>query len=103
MAKASPAKSKPASPSSYASSFAPGKNVLPHPPYPEEAQSLDETGTVIMSVTFDTKGDVTQAEVTQSSGVRLLDTNTRLFILSHWHSATFAGRTMTQPVCYTGE
>jgi TonB family protein len=74
--------------------------VLPHPPYPEEAQDLGETGTVVMTVTFDTSGDVARAAVTQSSGVRLLDATTRSFILAHWHSATLAGQTVTQPVLY---
>ncbi|MCE0499357.1 MAG: TonB family protein [Methylacidiphilales bacterium] len=101
--KASPTKPKPATSTSFASSYAPGENVLPHPPYPEDAQNLGETGTVVMSVTFNTIGDVTQAEVSQSSGVRLLDTSTRLFILTHWHSTTFAGETVMQPVRYTGE
>jgi outer membrane biosynthesis protein TonB len=56
-----------------------------------------------MTVTFDTSGDVARAAVAQSSGVRLLDANTRSFILAHWHSATLAGQTVTQPVRYTGE
>jgi TonB family protein len=103
VAKASPAKPKPAASASFASSYAPGQNVLPHPPYPEDAQNLDETGTVVMSVTFNIAGNVTQAEVSQSSGVRLLDTNTRSFILTHWHSTIFAGQTVTQPVRYTAE
>jgi TonB family protein len=103
VAKASPAKPKPAAPASFASSYAPGQNMLPHPPYPEDAQNLGETGTVVMLVTFNLAGDVTQAKVSQSSGVRLLDTSTRSFILTHWHSATLAGRTMTQPVRYTEE
>jgi TonB family protein len=97
------AKAKPGASASFAASYAPGQNMLPHPPYPEDAQNLDETGTVVMSVTFNTAGNVTQAEVSQSSGVRLLDTSTRSFILTHWHSTTFAGQTVTQPVRYTAE
>jgi protein TonB len=103
VAKASPAKPKPAAPASFASSYAPGENLFPHPPYPEDAENLRETGTVVMAVTFNTAGDVARAEVSQSSGIWLLDTNTRSFILTHWHSTTFAGRTVTQPVRYTGE
>lgn len=103
VAKASPAKPKPAHPASFASSYAPGENVLPHPPYPEDAQNLGETGTVLMSITFNRAGNVMQAEVSQSSGVRLLDTCTRAFILTHWHSMIFAGQTVMQPVCYTVE
>jgi protein TonB len=103
MAKASPAKPKPADPASFASSYAPGENVLPHPPYPEDARNLGETGTVTMLITFNRAGDVTQAEVSHSSGVRLLDTSTRSFILTHWHSATFAGQTEMELVRYTEE
>jgi outer membrane biosynthesis protein TonB len=103
VAKASPAKAKPAASASFASSYAPGKNVLPHPPYPEDAQNMGETGTVVMSVTFNMAGDVTQAKVSQSSGVRVLDTCTCSFILTHWHSTALAGETVMQPVCYTGE
>jgi TonB family protein len=103
VAKASPVKPKPEASASFASSYAPGENVLPHPPYPEEAQDLGETGTVVMTVTFGTAGNVTQAEVSQSSGVRVLDTTTRSFILTHWHSTMFAGQTVMQPVRYTGE
>jgi protein TonB len=102
VAKASPAKPQPAS-ASFASSYAPGKNVLPHPPYPEDALDMHETGTVVLLVTFNMAGNVTQAEVSQSSGVSLLDTNTRSFILTHWHSATFAGQTMAQQVHYNVE
>jgi TonB family protein len=101
--KSSPAKAKPAASASFASSYAPGENVLPHPPYPEDAENMGETGTVVMSVTFNLAGDVTQAKVSQSSGVRVLDTCTRSFILSHWHSTALAGETVMQPVRYTGE
>jgi TonB family protein len=103
VAKTSPAKPKPASSASFVSSYAPGENVLPHPPYPEDALDMHETGTVVMSITFNMAGNVAQAEVSQSSGVGLLDTSTRSFILSHWHSTTFAGQTVTQPVRYNVE
>lgn len=103
VAKASPPKPKPSAPTPFASSYAPGENILPHPPYPEDAQNLGETGTVVMSVTFGMAGEVTQAEVSRSSGVRLLDTSTRSFILTHWHSTTFAGQTMMQQVRYNVE
>ena len=103
VAKASPARAKPAASASFASSYAPGKNVLPHPPYPEDAENMGETGTVVMSVTFNMAGDVTQAKVSQSSGVRVLDTCTCSFILTHWHSTALAGETVMQPVRYTGE
>jgi TonB family protein len=93
------ASSKPAA----ASSYAPGDNVLPHPPYPPEARDRRQTGTVMMSLQFDSRGNVVQAEVAQSSGVQLLDTFTRTFIRTHWHSLSYAGQTVTVPVRYTLE
>ncbi len=91
--------SKPAAAAS-ASSYAPGPNVLPHPPYPAEAQDRGQTGTVLMSVQFDLKGDVADAEVARSSGVPLLDAATRSFIRAHWHSPAYAGRAVDVPVQY---
>ena len=85
------------------SSYAPGPNMLPHPPYPQQAWDLQQTGTVTMNVHFDVKGDVAQVEVTQSSGVPILDSETRSFIRAHWHSAAYAGQTISQPVQYTLE
>jgi len=82
------------------SSYAPGPNVLPHPPYPNEARDLRETGIVIMNVQFDVKGDVAHAEVAQSSGVPVLDSETRSFIRAHWHSSAYAGQAVSVPVQY---
>jgi TonB family protein len=84
-----------------ASSYSPGANVLPHPPYPTEARALGETGTVVMYVEFDAAGNVVSAEITRSSGVPLLDTQTRSFIREHWHSHEFAGQSISQPVQYS--
>jgi len=88
--------SKPAAPSSYA----PGLDELPHPPYPTEARDRRQTGMVVMNVQFDGKGDVTHAEVEQSSGVPILDSETRSFIRMHWHSLAFAGQVVSVPVQY---
>jgi len=85
------------------SSYAPGLNVLPHPPYPTEARNQHQTGTVIMNVRFDARGNVAQAEVAQSSGVPVLDATTRSFIRTHWHSAAYAGQIISQPVQYSLE
>ena len=103
VAKAAPAKPKSITPAPFESSYAPGENIFSHPPYPEEAQDMGETGTVVMLVTFNLAGDVTQAKVIQSSGAPLLDSSTRTFILAHWHSTTYAGQTITQPVRYHQE
>jgi TonB family protein len=96
----SPAKQRTAS---ALSSYAPGLNELPHPPYPSEARDRGETGVVVMNVQFDDKGDVAQAEVARSSGVPILDSETRSFIRAHWHSAVYAGQTISQPVEYSLE
>jgi len=94
--------SKPAS-AAATSSYAPGPNVLPHPPYPTEAQDRGQTGTVVMNVQFDAKGDVADAEVAQSSGVPILDSATRSFIRAHWHSPAYAGQAVSVAVRYQSE
>jgi len=91
---------KPTATRAFASSYAPGASDLPHPPYPDEARNLRETGTVVVNVQFDAGGGVAQTEVTQSSGVPLLDSNTRSFIRTHWHSPAYAGQTVSVPVEY---
>lgn len=95
--------SRPPTSAASCSSYAPGLNALPHPPYPVEASDLRETGVVVMRVHFDGRGDVAQAEVAQSSGVPILDSETRSFIRAHWHSVTYAGQTISQPVEYSLE
>ena len=102
---AATAQSSPPKPAAAASpsSYAPGVNVLPHPPYPTEARDRGQTGTVVMNVHFDARGDVALAEVAQSSGVPILDSETRSFIRLHWHSAAYAGQTISQPVQYSLE
>jgi TonB family protein len=82
------------------SSYAPGPNMLPHPPYPAEALEQRRIGTVVMNVLFDDQGNVARAEVTETSGVPLLDTATLSYIRKHWHSAAYAGQTVSVPVQY---
>jgi len=53
-----------------------------------------------MSVQFDVKGDVADAEVAQSSGVPILDSETRSFIRTRWHSPAYAGQIVSVPVQY---
>jgi protein TonB len=86
-----------------ASSYAPGPSVMPHPPYPSEARELGQTGTVVMNVEFDGRGNIAQAVVAQSSGVPILDSETRSFIRTHWHSPAYAGQAVSVPVQYTLE
>jgi protein TonB len=92
-----PQPAAPATPSSYA----PGLSVLPHPPYPVEARDRGLTGTVVVNVHFNAQGDVARAEVAQSSGVPILDSETRSFIRANWHSPAYAGQTVSVPVQYT--
>ena len=86
-----------------ASSYAAGENAFPHPPYPDEARERREIGTVKLNVRFDTRGDVAEVEVVQSSGSLILDHETKTFIRSNWHSMPEAGQTVSVPVCYSLE
>jgi TonB family protein len=86
--------------STVAANFSRGYNSMPHPPYPEEAVNLNWTGTVIVLVEFDEKGDVVSTTISKSSGIPLLDTSTCSFIRTNWHSMKFAGLSIPQPVEY---
>jgi TonB family protein len=96
------ASAKPSAPknATTATSGNPGTNVMPHPPYPEEALDHGQTGTVVVLVEFDAKGDVVSAKISESSGVPELDLFTCSFIRAHWHSAEHAGESIPQPVEY---
>jgi TonB family protein len=85
----------------HASSYSPGPDSLPHPPYPTEASDLNEAGVVVMNVQFNADGGVARAEVAHSSGYAVLDSETRSYIRAHWHSSTYAGQTINQPVEYS--
>jgi len=84
----------------FVSSYAPGAGVLPPPPYPPEARELQESGIVRLLVEFDRAGNVALVEVVRSSGVEVLDRETRAFIRDNWHSNAFAGRSVRVPVVY---
>ena len=73
----------------------------PAPNYPPQAQSLRETGTVLMEVGFGPDGSVTNAQVRQSSGFSLLDMSTRSFIRVHWKDIGRANTTINVPIIYT--
>ncbi len=73
---------------------------LPAPTYPIEARSLHESGTVWMQVAFGPLGQVTDAQVHQSSGYSILDNSTRNYILVHWKSPTRANTSITVPIIY---
>lgn len=77
-----------------------GTSGLPHPGYPTRAKLMHISGTVMISVSFDSTGRAVQAEVVSSSGSAMLDEPTRSFILDNWRNEAFAGRTETVPVEY---
>ena len=85
----------------FVSSYAMGTGGLPQPPYPPEARDLQQTGIVRMLVQFDRAGNVALVQVLRSSGVALLDKETRAFIQNNWHSNAFAGRAVRVPVEYS--
>jgi protein TonB len=78
----------------------PGTNSLPRPTYPIEAYRDHIEGTVLMKVSFDASGTVYDAEVEESSGSSILDSETRHFILSNWHDPDFAGQVQDVPIRY---
>jgi TonB family protein len=94
------AAAKPAVASAPPSSYAPGREDLPHPPYPIEARDGHKTGTVLVNIQFDAQGSVARARVWRSSGVVLLDDETMSFIRANWHSSIHAGQTINVPVEY---
>ena len=77
-----------------------GTSGLPHPGYPTRAKLMHISGTVMISVSFDSTGKAVGAEVVSSSGSSMLDSPTRSFILENWRNEAFAGRTETVPVEY---
>jgi TonB family protein len=77
-----------------------GTSGFPQPGYPYQAQQRHLTGTVSVSIVFDSSGSVSDVEVTSSSGVGILDSATVSFIQQHWHNESFAGRHASVPVEY---
>ncbi len=77
-----------------------GSGGFPAPGYPVEAQMRHQSGTVLMNVQFDGGGSVSETQVLSSSGVSILDSNTRSWIRSHWHNASFAGQRVSVPITY---
>jgi protein TonB len=77
-----------------------GETRFPRPNYPYAARSAGQSGTVLMNVQFDSRGTVVSAEVAQSSGVPVLDSATRDFILRHWRLPAYAGKIVSVPIEY---
>jgi TonB family protein len=78
-----------------------GTTGLPHPVYPERARLMRISGTVVLSVSFDSSGKAVAANVASSSGSSLLDESASHFILEHWSNPNFAGKSGTVPIEYT--
>lgn len=54
------------------------------PPYPAEAKRLNEQGTVLLRLTISPSGDVTAADIVQSSGFADLDQTAAAWVQAHW-------------------
>lgn len=54
------------------------------PPYPPEARRLGQQGTVMLRLTISATGDVTAADVVQSSGYPDLDQTAAAWVMAHW-------------------
>jgi TonB family protein len=75
-----------------------GSSGFPKPIYPYAAQVRHQTGTVTVSIQFDSTGGVADADVAESSGVPALDSGAVSFIRAHWHDERFAGQRDTVPI-----
>ncbi len=54
------------------------------PPYPADAKRLGQEGTVLLRLTISPSGDVTNAEIVQSSGFPELDQTAASWVQAHW-------------------
>jgi TonB family protein len=77
-----------------------GSGGFPAPGYPLEAELRHQTGTVVVTIQFNSDGGVSEVDVIQSSGVSSLDSNTERWIRGHWQNPNFAGRTVSVPINY---
>ena len=57
----------------------------PQPPYPPIALAEAEQGSVVVGMTVDDTGAITQIKLQESSGYSVLDRSTLEFIKRHWH------------------
>ena len=81
-------------------SAATGRDEMSNPTYPAEAIDRNESGTVYLSVQFDSEGNVLGVKMTQSSGYSILDNDAKSFIRAHWHSSSMAGEVVIAPIQY---
>jgi TonB family protein len=76
---------------------------MPFPPYPMAALESRESGTVVVTVTFDAAGHVSQAHIVKSTGAPILGDFTCDFIKHHWFAKPLSGRTATIPVTFNAD
>jgi protein TonB len=73
----------------------------PAPAYPDMARDLGQQGTVVLWMTVDERGMITEIKVLQSSGSRILDHNSLEFVKRHWILPSGAsGRIYEAPIRY---
>ncbi len=73
---------------------------LPLPPYPKAALQAHEGGTVGMKVNYDDHGAVKSVDIISTSGVALLDTTAKNFVLSHWQNPSKANQTINSTMTF---
>jgi TonB family protein len=83
-----------------ASKLVVGSSGFPRPGYPFAARKARQSGTVLLSVQFDGSGRAAAVSVIQSSGVSVLDSNSRTFVRANWQNPSFAGKVVTVPIEY---
>jgi TonB family protein len=71
---------------------------LPKPPYPYAAIERQESGTVILKVSFNSSGKAVRVEMVNSSGSEILDNSSREWILYYWSNPSLANKTCQFPI-----
>jgi protein TonB len=78
-----------------------GGGERPQPPYPQMALAQGQQGTVVLQMTVDDAGLITDIKVMESSGHPLLDRSTLEFVKRHWIVPPGKGtRVYEAPVIY---
>ena len=82
----------------------PGKKVVrvagSRPPYPAQARVSGAQGDGVLKVSFDESGHVVSAEMAQSTGSKILDSNTVNYVKARWRSSGGEKVTTTLPFAY---